>query len=219
MDFDVYLVHVGDVPPEIFLGRHDPIRNNLYGTMNVIYEALQFWNLTSRSVGDREEADYVPSVLVMASEDGLVPEPVSLYAVSKAALIHLTKSLSAAYGDRLRVHALAPGLVDTPFSWNQVRGCKVQSDGLDCSSQLPAWQCYVNGELVVNGDCPEGGDGYSCKCQDESRQDKRQRLKWPGKLWPAIDPREVAIRVRPFPRTTILLTTRTTGVGLVIRQV
>ena len=187
---------LGDVPREVFLGEHDAILNNVYGTMHVLYEALSFWNLTG-AVENRRETSYVPSVVVLASEDGLVPSPVSMYAVSKAALIHLTKSVAAFYGEHLRINALAPGLVDTPFSWNQVRGCKPDDGALDCSTQLPSWQCVIGGAIVRNGDCTEGGNGYSCKCKDVSQRDKRQPLKWPGKLWPAIDPREVMLRVCP----------------------
>jgi ketoreductase RED2 len=43
--------------------------------------------------------------------------------VSKAALNHMTRLLAAALGPEIRVNALAPGLVDTPWTedWDEIR--------------------------------------------------------------------------------------------------
>jgi ketoreductase RED2 len=45
------------------------------------------------------------------------------YACSKAALSHMTRLLAATLGPEIRVNAVAPGLVDTPWTadWDQVR--------------------------------------------------------------------------------------------------
>ena len=45
------------------------------------------------------------------------------YAVSKAALNHMTRLLAAVLGPEVRVNALAPGLVDTPWTedWDELR--------------------------------------------------------------------------------------------------
>lgn len=68
--------------------------------------------------------------------------------------------------------------MDTPFSWNQVRGCVVEDDYLNCDHQLNPWECVLgNGTKVVDGDCPEGGNGFGCSCADERRNDPRQLLK------------------------------------------
>ena len=41
---------------------------------------------------------------------------IGVYNVGKAALVHLTKSLAAELGPRVRVNAIAPGLVKTDFA-------------------------------------------------------------------------------------------------------
>lgn len=135
--------------------------------------------------------------MVTSSEDGLVPSPVAMYSISKAALLQLVRTTSSAYSDKLQINAIAPGLVDTPFSWNQVRGCVAKAGVLDCAGQLPAWQCFskTNGSLIEDGDCEEGGDGFGCGCEDATREDPRQKLKWPGILWPAINPRSIGVVV------------------------
>jgi NAD(P)-dependent dehydrogenase (short-subunit alcohol dehydrogenase family) len=57
------------------------------------------------------------NVINIASIGGLAVEPgIGWYNVSKAALIHLTRHLAAELGPRVRVNALAPGLVKTDFA-------------------------------------------------------------------------------------------------------
>lgn len=51
-----------------------------------------------------------------------------LYNVTKAALIHMTKQLAAELGPRVRVNAIAPGLIRTDFAkvlWEGERGAQV----------------------------------------------------------------------------------------------
>jgi 3-oxoacyl-[acyl-carrier protein] reductase len=57
------------------------------------------------------------AVINMASVAGLRPAPgIGVYAVSKAALIHLTQQLAVEMGPAVRVNALAPAVVKTQFA-------------------------------------------------------------------------------------------------------
>lgn len=67
----------------------------------------------------------IPScVLNISSHAGVRPKGASIpYAVSKAALNHMTKLLALNLGPEIRVNAIAPGLVDTPMTedWEWAR--------------------------------------------------------------------------------------------------
>jgi NAD(P)-dependent dehydrogenase (short-subunit alcohol dehydrogenase family) len=58
------------------------------------------------------------AIVNIASNGGISPSPgLGAYAVSKAALIHLTRCLAVELGPRgVRVNAIAPGLVETHFA-------------------------------------------------------------------------------------------------------
>ena len=57
------------------------------------------------------------SVINIASVGGLkYSGPIGVYDMSKAGLIHLTKHLASELGPRVRVNAIAPGLVKTDFA-------------------------------------------------------------------------------------------------------
>jgi NAD(P)-dependent dehydrogenase (short-subunit alcohol dehydrogenase family) len=56
-------------------------------------------------------------IVNIASTGGIHPSPfIGMYNVSKAALVHLTKQLALELGPKVRVNALAPGLVKTDMS-------------------------------------------------------------------------------------------------------
>ncbi|MFQ6772992.1 MAG: SDR family NAD(P)-dependent oxidoreductase [Clostridia bacterium] len=57
------------------------------------------------------------SIVNLTSVDGIIGEPFAvIYSATKAGIISLTKSFARALGDKVRVNAVAPGLVDTPLT-------------------------------------------------------------------------------------------------------
>ena len=124
------------------LGRLDVLVNNA-GTSNTVdpvpFEDLdamteEFWNviLTTNLVGPFRCAHAARPHLVktrgaivnIASVAGLGTRGSSIaYGASKAGLINLTRTLGIALGPEVRVNAVAPGLVDTPWTqpWPEER--------------------------------------------------------------------------------------------------
>jgi ketoreductase RED2 len=88
-------------------------RVNVFGTWNVIRPAAPHLRATGDGV-----------ILNITSLAGIRPTGSSLpYAVSKAALNHLTLLLASTLGPQIRVNAVAPGLIDTPWTadWETIR--------------------------------------------------------------------------------------------------
>ena len=82
------------------------LRVNLMGTWYMTRAALE---------GLRRSA--AGCVINMTSVAGVAPVGSSIpYAVSKAALNHLTRLLANTLGPEVRVNAVAPGLIDTPWT-------------------------------------------------------------------------------------------------------
>lgn len=81
------------------------------------------WNLTRAAVPSlRESPD--GSAVMIGSLSGVRPGGSSIpYAVSKAAMHHMARLLAAALGPDVRVNAVAPGLIDTPWTadWDEAR--------------------------------------------------------------------------------------------------
>lgn len=101
------------------------------------------------------------SIVNVSSIAGLRPTGSSIpYATSKAALNHMTTFLAKVVGPGVRVNAVAPGLIDTPWtqSWDAVRGY-VQSVAPLRRSGTPddvadvivalASSSYVTGQVVA----------------------------------------------------------------------
>jgi len=81
------------------------------------------WNVTRAAV-PALRADGGGCVINVTSMAGLRPAGSSIpYAVSKAGLNHLTLLLANVLGPEIRVNAVAPGLVDTPWTadWDAIR--------------------------------------------------------------------------------------------------
>lgn len=82
------------------------------------------WALSTAAM-PRLRADGGGAVVNVTSLAGVRPTGSSIpYACSKAALNHMTALLAKAVGPEVRVNAVAPGLVDTPWTadWDTVRG-------------------------------------------------------------------------------------------------
>jgi NAD(P)-dependent dehydrogenase (short-subunit alcohol dehydrogenase family) len=80
--------------------------------------------LTTAAVPHLRTAPHGGVVINIGSLAGVRPTGSSIpYAASKAALHHQTRLLAAALGPHIRVNAVAPGLVDTPWSadWHDAK--------------------------------------------------------------------------------------------------
>ena len=85
---------------------------NLRGPLNWVQAA---WELAMKEKGG--------SVLNISSIGGLrAGGPIGVYDTTKAALVHLTSHLATEMGPKVRVNAIAPGLVKTDFARVLVEG-------------------------------------------------------------------------------------------------
>jgi ketoreductase RED2 len=74
------------------------------------------WQMV-RAAAPHLEASPSGQVIMISSRSATRPSGSSIpYAVSKAALNHMTVLLATALGPRIRVNAVAPGLIDTRWS-------------------------------------------------------------------------------------------------------
>jgi ketoreductase RED2 len=101
------------------------------------------------------------SIVNVASVAGVRPTGSSIpYAASKAALNHMTVLLAKVVGPEVRVNAVAPGLVDTPWTedWDAIREVVRQVAPLKRSGQPEdvadmilalARAAYVTGQVLV----------------------------------------------------------------------
>ena len=122
---------------------------NVFGTWSVTVAAVE-------ALGEQSG-----SVVNVSSLAGIRPLGSSIpYAASKAALNHLTVLLAKALGPKVRVNAVAPGLVDTPWTadWEDsrravsavapMRRSGTPTDVTDAVLYL-AGSSYVTGEVIA----------------------------------------------------------------------
>jgi ketoreductase RED2 len=126
-----------------------------------IFEVNVFatWSMTVAALPALREAK--GSVVNISSIAGLRPTGSSIpYAASKAALNHMTVLLAKVVGPEVRVNAVAPGLIDTPWTadWDFVRSVVEQAAPLKRIGQPAdvaevvlalARSSYVTGQVVA----------------------------------------------------------------------
>jgi len=121
------------------------------------------WQLTVAAMPHLRETG-AGCVVNVSSLAGVRPTGSSIpYAVSKAALNHLTRLLANVVGPQVRVNAVAPGLVDTPWTadWHDLRAAVQAMTPLQATAQPDdvaevvlslVRSRYVTGEVwVVDG--------------------------------------------------------------------
>ncbi|MDZ7734078.1 MAG: SDR family oxidoreductase [Acidimicrobiia bacterium] len=92
---------------DIDLARYDK-------TFEVNLRGVLVW---TQQVWHRAMKEHGGSIVNMASVGGLTVEPsIGIYNVTKAALIHLTRTLASKLAPAVRVNAIAPGLVKTDMA-------------------------------------------------------------------------------------------------------
>jgi NAD(P)-dependent dehydrogenase (short-subunit alcohol dehydrogenase family) len=95
-------------------------------TFSTNLTAPLFW---TQRVWERWMKENGGSVINIASVGGYGTSPIlGVYDITKAAMIHMTKQLAAELGPKVRVNALAPGLVKTDFAkalWEDGKGDQV----------------------------------------------------------------------------------------------
>jgi ketoreductase RED2 len=126
-----------------------------------IFEVNVFatWTMTMAALPALKEAQ--GSVVNISSVAGLRPTGSSIpYAASKAALNHMTVLLAKVVGPEVRVNAVAPGLIDTPWTadWDFLRDVVAQVTPLKRIGQphdvaevvlALARSAYVTGQVVA----------------------------------------------------------------------
>ena len=104
---------------------HADINAAMLDVWRDIFEVNVFgtWNISVRAMPALKDAK--GSIVNVSSIAGVRQTGSSIpYAASKAALNHMTALLAKVVGPEVRVNAVAPGLIDTPWTadWDAIRG-------------------------------------------------------------------------------------------------
>ena len=142
------------VPHADLAGATDEIWHRIFNT-----NVMGTWYVSRASV-DALRRDGGGCIINVTSLAGVRPGGSSIpYAVSKAGLNHLTLLLANVLGPEIRVNAVAPGLVDTPWTsdWDAVRSMVKERAPLGRSGQpediaevclMLATAPYTTGDVV-----------------------------------------------------------------------
>lgn len=98
---------------------HADIKNATVEIWKEIFELNVFgsWRMIAASAPELQGTDRDSVIINVSSIAGNRPTGSSIpYAVSKAAIEHMTRLLAKALGPDVRVNAVAPGLVETPWT-------------------------------------------------------------------------------------------------------
>jgi len=99
-----------------FGGEHDPIRNNLQGTIICLDLEIAHFKKTKKD----------GAIVNLASVNGMRGAPgAPLYPTSKFGILGLTRSVGTEYArgtPTIRINAIAPGFTNTSLVWQQVKG-------------------------------------------------------------------------------------------------
>lgn len=132
-----------------------------------IYEVnvIAPWTLiaeTEIALRQSSSPEYPSCILNISSHAGIRPKGASIpYAVSKAALNHMTKLLAVSLAPLIRVNAIAPGLVETPMSknWTEARklweerspmGRGAQPEEIAQVASMLVASHYLTGEILIS---------------------------------------------------------------------
>jgi NAD(P)-dependent dehydrogenase (short-subunit alcohol dehydrogenase family) len=140
-----------DVPSDVWLGPHDAVHNNIYATMFAIQGEVRHFLANNKTKA---------AIVNLSSYMGLSGmKSGAMYSASKHAIIGLTKSVAIEVGAKgIRVNAVAPGLIETPLTWNLARH--------ELRPALQAYQCTDDNGTVITADytCDE-----DCPCPNIGR--------------------------------------------------
>jgi ketoreductase RED2 len=137
--------------PEVWRRIYDV---NVVGTWQVTVAAVPHLRAAGGETGEAAVVN-ISSVAGQATTGSSIP-----YAVSKAAVSHLTRLLANVLAPQVRVNAVAPGLIDTPWTadWDVVRAVVEQRSALQRVGRpedvadvvvAVAGARYLTGEVVL----------------------------------------------------------------------
>ncbi len=145
---------------------HDSLKQANAEIWRELYEVnvIAPWTLISEAetaLVDASGPQQVSCIVNISSHAGVRPKGASIpYAVSKAALNHMTKLLAKSLAPDIRVNAIAPGLVATPMTanWNDAHqlwqehspmGRGAQPEEIAELAALLVSSTYITGEVVI----------------------------------------------------------------------